>query len=193
MYSITLMDFSYAMHWLGLGETRRRVLMNLHQPLTAKQLARRDSIDRDTCSATLADLTLYELVRCLNPEARRSRLYWLTRLGLRCQRAIRKECGLEPLQHNLPLVDWPLYGWICFSHRGSIVKALTGTMQPSEIKRRAKLDDPSLRMSANNVRDAIYLLLAKGIVMPIRVRGQNHHRYQLTETGRILRELLIAA
>lgn len=187
------MEFNCAMHWLELGDSRRRIIMNLHQPSTAKQLARKHSIDRDACSRTLADLKLYRLVSCLNPAARRSRLYWITRLGLRCQRALRKTCGLDAIEGNLPLIDWSLYGWICFSHRASILTAMQGTMQPPEIKRRARQLDEGLSMSVNNVRDIMRLFLARGITVSVRIRNKTHLRYELSESGKQLRELLLRA
>ena len=56
------------------------VLTAITQPLTANQLARRTQLSRAVCSQVQAELVIYDLVTCLNPLARRSRLYWLTEL-----------------------------------------------------------------------------------------------------------------
>lgn len=64
-------------------------------------------------------------------------------------------------------------------------------MQPSEIKRRARVHDPTLRMSAGNVRDVIKLMLARGIVIKVLRRKRAHPQYGLTEDGLHLRELLV--
>lgn len=44
-------------------------------------------------------------------------------------------------QPGFPRVDWQLYDWICFSHRGAIVRALTRPMQPSAIQKAALFQD----------------------------------------------------
>ncbi|CAG0986007.1 hypothetical protein PHYC_02027 [Phycisphaerales bacterium] len=66
-------------------------------------------------------------------------------------------------------------------------------MQPSEIKRRARRQDSSLRMSAGNVRDVVKLLLARGIVAQVRLRKRAHPMYELTDIGRQLRQALLNA
>lgn len=181
-----------AYRWLGRSRWRKRIVLTMRQPLTAKQLARRLENDRDECSELLSELALHRMVQCLNPEANRSRVYWLTQLGVRCQERLSESEKVPWVRPRIPEIDWSLYGWICFSHRAAIVKTLVRPMQPSEIKRRARMSDPDLRMSANNVRDAMRLLLAKGIVAAVSVRGARHLRYELTGTGSILRDLLMS-
>ena len=66
-------------------------------------------------------------------------------------------------------------------------------MQPTTIKRRAKQQDQKIKMSANNVRDVIRLFLQKEIVKPVKVRKKAHLRYELTESGKQLRQLLAQA
>jgi hypothetical protein len=180
-----------AYQWLIRSRWRKRVVLAMRLPMTAKQLARRLDHDRDECSELLAELALHRMVRCLNPEAQRSRVFWLTSLGIACQKRLSEAAYLPWVAPKIPLIDWSLYGWVCFSHRSAIVRALSRPMQPAEIKRRAKMSYPDLRMSANNVRDAMGLLLAKGIVSPVRIRGQRHLRYELSGIGQVLRELLV--
>jgi hypothetical protein len=187
------MEFEEAYDWLIRSEQRTKLIRHFRQPMTAKQLAMAHQLRSDVCSRILSHLLIYGLVTCLNPWARRSRLYWLTACGQTCQRKLLELRYAKSLHHDLPLIDWSVYGWLCFSHRAAIVKALIRPMQPSEIKRRAKLNDSKLRMSANNVRDAIRLLLAKGVVVPVRMIGKSHMRYALTDTGRIMRDLLVGA
>jgi predicted DNA-binding transcriptional regulator len=66
-------------------------------------------------------------------------------------------------------------------------------LQPAAIKRRARRHDPEIRMSANNVRDVIQVFLRRGIVTSVLERGKTHPRYELTETGRQLQQLLLRA
>lgn len=181
------------LQWLNQSERRVRVMLALRQPSTAKQLAHRLQLSLDTCSYIFWELTRYRLVRCLNPLANRSRLYWLTRFGRELQRQLFVSTGRDPVAHAFPAVDWGLYGWVCHAHRSAIIKALISPMQPPAIKRRAALQDTTLRMSANNVRDVMRLFLAHDIVRPIRVRKKAHLLYELTETGQKLRHLLLAA
>ncbi len=165
----------------------------MHQPLTALQISRRTGLSFDTCRDLIPRLASRGIVRCLNGNARRSRLYWLTQRGKTVQAQL---TGLTP--SNTPdsaigSTDWELYGSVCFSHRSEIIKTLTEPLQPSEIKRRARSRNPDLRMSANNVRNVIRLFLAQGIVRPVRVRKKAHLRYELTELGRTFQALLRSA
>ncbi len=162
--------------------------------MTARQISRHTKITLDTCSLVLKGLAGNGLVTCLNGRARRSRLYWLTQPGKQCQSRLQQEWGLGALTNDFPIVDWELYGWVCFSHRAAVLTALREPMQPSQIKRVARFASPESKMSANNVRDVIKLFLERGIVE--RVPGskkRSHPRYQLTDVGRKLRVLLLRA
>ena len=185
------MQFSEAYHYLIQGERRKQILLQIKQPVTIKQLSKLTSFREDACSYIIWELRIYELVYCLNDQARRSRLYWLTDLGKTCQRKLLAENDLPFLDHNFPNVDWNLYGWVCYSHRSTIIKVLTKPLQPSEIKRKAKFLYPSITMSANNVRDVIKLFLEKGIVTRIYFPGKAHPRYELTHLGKDLQRLLL--
>lgn len=177
----------------NLSERHQRVLASLSQPLTAKQIARGTGLPFDSCRDAVAALARRGMVRCLNPNANKSRLYWLTRQGSACQRVLRAVRGLPRSGSDFPRVDWPLYGWVCFTHRAAVVKSLVQPLQPSAIKRKARSQNDGLRMSANNVRDIIRLFHARGIVAVVRVGRKSHPRYRLTETGEKLRVLLTRA
>ncbi len=181
---------SEAYYWLLQSERRKQLLAQFTQPLTPTQLSYRTGFSIDASSHVLWELSVYGLVRCLNEPARSSRLYWLPDLGIACQIKVRKVMGLPRVAHDFPIVDWHLYGWVCFRHRAAVIRALQAAMQPAEIKRRARVQDPGLRMSANNARDVIRLLLFKEVVEPIAIRKKAHPRYQLTEVGRKLQTLL---
>ena len=185
--------FSEAYHWLVQSERRKQIVREFTQPLTATQLSQRTDLSRDACSHLLWELAIYDLVRCLNEHARRSRVYWLTYLGVGCQHKLNELLHTRPQHHHVPEVDWHLYGWVCFSHRQAIIKALLYPMQPSAIKRRARLQNAKLRMSANNVRDVIRLFLAKDIVKPIHRRRSVHPLYELNDVGIDLQRLLYRA
>ena len=162
----------------------------MNQPLTAQQLSRKTGLSFDVCRDVIPQLAARGLVRCLNDNARRGRLYWLTKLGEACQPGFLEQLGKKPLEHFVPDVGWDLYGWVCFNHRSAIIKVLTEPMQPATIKRKARARDSTLRMSANNVRNIIRLFKARGIVHPVRVRKKAHLRYELTELGKRFQELL---
>lgn len=149
-----------------------KALKYLHRPLTGRQLAQKLDVDIDTTSRLLRRLRKRDLVECLNPEMRRGRVY--------------ARADVDPRR-----VDWSLYGWLSFSHRRAVLKALDRPRQPADVKRRARYLDPDIKMSANNARDVVYEFLEKGIVKPVRVRGKVHKRYELTEVGHELRELML--
>ena len=179
-----------AYEWAERSEKRKSLLLNLKQPMTALQLSKKTKLDQNQCSIILGKLTLCGLVKCLNPTATRSRLYWLTPVGILCQKKLTKDKTLPDIAKDLPDIDWELYGWVCYNHRAAIIKALTEPMQPTVIKRKIKQQNPKIKMSANNVRDIVKLFLQKGIVKPIKVRRKAHLRYELTGLGRKLQGLL---
>ena len=183
-------QLSEAHHHVNNSERRKRVLNSLNQPLTAKQIARKTGLPFDSCRDAVCELAGVGLLRCLNPEANKSRLYWMTRPGMACQRRVRAADGLAPYRYDFPSVNWSLYGWVCFRHRSAIIKALRQPLQPSAIKRKARSQDPTLRMSANNVRDVIREFVKRGIVKPLKVGGEFYVRYTLTKRGKELQELL---
>ena len=184
------MQLSEAYHWLLQGQRRKTILIGLKQPMTARQLGRLAEMSTDSCAYALWELSVYRLVRCVNPMACSSRLYWLTPLGVACQRKLHRSHGLEPREHEFPIVDWALYGWVCFRHRAAVIGALVEPLQPAAIRRKATAQNPQLRMSANNTRDVIRLFLARGIVRAVPGRPGRHPRYELTDVGRKLQLLL---
>ena len=120
-------------------------------------------------------------------------MYWLTQLGMECSRKLRGDSGLPSLKYDVPSVNWELYGAVCFSHRSAVLKALGNPLQPAAIKRMALRQNPKARISANNVRDVIRLFEQRGVVRKVWVKGRSHPRYELTDTGKALRLLLLRA
>lgn len=165
--------------------------MTIAQPLTGKQISKRTGIPMDTCSYVVAKLVGRGMLTCLNTQARNSRLYWLTGPGSQCRKMLHRDLELAYEEYDLPEADWPLYGWICFSHRSIVTKTLTIPMQPSEIRRMIRNKNRKTKISANNIRDVIRLLLEKGIVQKVNVRKKAHPRYELTGPGNQFRELLV--
>ena len=165
--------------------------MTIAQPLTGKQIGRRTGIPIDTCSYVVAKLVTKGLLTCLNPEARNSRLYWLTDRGIQCRKKLHQNLGQAYEEYDLPNIDWSLYGWTCYSHRSIVIKTLTAPMQPSEIKRAIRKRKAGMKISANNIRDVVKLLLEKGIVQKVYTRKKAHPRYELTDSGSQFIELLM--
>jgi len=159
-----------AAQWLEKSKKRKQLLLGLKQPMTALQLSKQTGINLDQCSSLLGQLVLCNLVKCLNPSVKRSRIYWLTPVGILCQKKLSKDKSLPNFAKNLSDVNWELYGWICFNHRAAIIKALTKPMQPATIARRATQHNPRIKMSANNTRDVMRLFRQKGLVRPVMVR-----------------------
>lgn len=190
------MQTSDVYKWIIERKNRRIVLLSLRQPMTAKQVGRRSGLSLDAVSHLLRRMATKALVVCVNPEARCSRLYRVTDRGRRCQDRIRRDLALpryaQPIS-DCDGIDWDLYGWICFNHRTVVMRTLTQPMQPSEIKRIIRTRKPHIKISANNIRDVMRLLLSKGIVRPVKVRRKAHLRYELTELGCQLQRLLIRA
>jgi len=179
--------------WIKKEEGRKKILTTLKVPLTAKQLTRKTGIPEDTCSYTIAKFANKGLFVCLNPNARNSRLYWLTESGRQQQEKLCQDLSLPYEKYDLPDMNWDTYGWLCYNHRSIVISTLTKPMQPSEIKRVLRVHKPLAKISANNIRDIIKLFSTKQIVQPVKIRKKAHPRYELTDSGRKMQQLLIKA
>lgn len=185
---------SRAYQWLIHNRNRTRILCTLTQPLTATQLATRLSINDSTCMSVIGDLTGVGLCTCLNPRATKSRLFFPTEAGSRLQTRVRRLFRLPTEKPSIPAeVDWDRYGFTCFSHRAAIVQTLSQPLAAAEIKRRIRKRDPSVRISANNIRDALKLLESRQIVMRVQVGKRRHPSFALTPVGHPFPDLLHAA
>lgn len=179
--------------WLTERNNRRKFLQAFGQPLTSRQISKKTGIPQGTCSYLITRLVDLGVLICLNPTAHTSRLYWLTRDGHGCRKKLDRMVGQSYQEPVWPDMDWHLYGWVCYSHRSAVIKALTVPMQPSEIKRVLRQQQSRLKISANNIRDIISLFRNKGIVQPVKARKKVFLRYELTGLGIKLRRLLIQA
>lgn len=169
----------------------RKILLGFNQPLTTKQIIVKTGIPEDTCENIVAKLAKRDLITCLNSSAGKGRLYWLTELGKKYQMVLCWQSNISYKECILPDIDWQLYGWVCFNHRSAIIKILTAPMQPSKIKQILRIQKPNLKISANNIRDVIRLFLDKKIVRSVKIKNKGHLRYELTDLGQTLRQLLV--
>lgn len=166
----------------------REILLRMAQPMTATQLAGRLSQSLDACSGALRTLQQRNLIRCLNPQANKSRLYWWTPSGLEQQAEL---AGSSLPAHDLPDLDWSLYGSICFRQRSEVIRTLSTPMLPAKIKRLASFRKSALKLSSNNVRDVLRYLEQHGIVRRIPLPKKKHPGYELTPVGEHFRRLLL--
>jgi hypothetical protein len=149
-----------------------RALALLTRPLTVRQLAAKLAYPLDETTELLRRLRHGGRVRCLNPDARRGRVYTST------------------TNTNDSAVDWSLYGWVCFHQRRAVLEALDEARSPAAIKRRARFLHPGIRLSANNVRDIIREFREHDLVRPVAARGRAHPAYALSPTGAVLQRLV---
>ena len=168
------------------------LLAEFTQPLTTAQLAFRTRMKTNRCNDIVRTMAAQGLISCLNPLARRSRVYWLTARGLKR----REPLAPRPLDRTFPAdieeIDWDLYGWLCYSHRSAVLKALEKPLNAASVKRAARFRDPEIRMSANNARDVLRLFLRKGVT----TRANSplcRPVYELTDQGETFQTLLLRA
>ncbi len=167
---------------------RQRICLAVTQPMTATQLSGRLDRSLARCSKALLGLKSHKIMKCLNPTARRSRVFWLTTRGKKLLRDLNIKLSSS---YDFPKMDWKLYAKACFSQRSQVIQILEFPMRPSEIRRKAKRLFPGCRMSANNVRDVIRYLTAHGITCPVKLRKTKYPAYKLTKIGLKIRELLL--
>jgi|GEM_PF-1144287 len=176
--------------WVSRSRGRKRVIGHATQPLTGKQLKKRTDISLKRCSEIVRQLKRHGSLKCLNPQANSSRLYWLTDLGRATQHILYRERGRPQPSHFVPQVDWTLYGRICYRHRSTVIRMLREPMQAATLKRKAYFRDPTIRMSSNNVRDVMRFLLKNKIVERLQSKGRSHPLYRLTPLGISYQHLL---
>ena len=187
------MDSDLAYLWLIQSEHRKNILSRFDQSLTPTQISKRIDIGLDATLQLLWGMKLYGVVHRLNEITSNNRLYWLTTLGKRCQAMLREKLSLGPLEYRFPDIPWELYAFACYRHRAAVIKAMRDPMHASEIRRRAVVQNPTLRMSANNVRDVLKPLLRKGIACKFTEPKRTRPKYVLTDLGKTFRELLVRA
>ena len=169
------------------------VLLNLSQPLTATQIAKRTQMARDHVSDVLRELSIYKLCCCCNPESVRGRVFTLTKLGRKCRERLLKKYKLTELPCHTGKVDCSLLGWAVFRHRASVIKILDRPMRAVTARKLAISRDSELRMSSNNARDILKLIVKNGIAKAVEERKQARPIYELTDAGRQLQMLLYQA
>ncbi len=169
------------------------VLLNLSQPLTATQIAKRTQMARDHVSDVVRELGIYKLCYCCNPESVRGRVVTLTKLGRKCRERLLRRYKLTELPCHTGEVDCNLLGWAVFRHRASVIKVLDRPMRAVTARKLAISKDSELRMSSNNARDVLKLVVKNGIAEAVEERKQAHPIYQLTDAGRQVQTLLYQA
>ncbi len=187
------MKLQEAITWLRKERRREKIFCSIRQPITAVQLTKRMGIAKTTISHTLREMSKYQLITCLNPESSKGRLYWFTKLGIRCHKWMSRSHGKNGVSYELPEIDWKLYAWTCFEHRSSIIKVMEVPVSPSDIRRILVRRCSNIRISVNNVHDIIKLFERKGIVKCVMIRKRKRARYVLTKLGQKFQELHIEA
>jgi len=120
---------------------------------------------------------------CITEHRNKNRVFWLTMLGRACLRKLEEQHDLEHADLFFPDVDYRKYSSICYSQRGPLICGMTGLVQPAVLRRQVVRSNPSLKMSANNARDAIKGMLNLGLVEREMPRNGGHPKYKLTPEG----------
>ncbi|PCJ50715.1 MAG: hypothetical protein COA73_18485 [Candidatus Hydrogenedentota bacterium] len=174
--------------WIKQHEQRTTIIQALHQPMTASQLADVSGIAEAICAHVLRAMQKQDIVTCLNPTARRSRVFGLTTEG----RTIRKGMlELHSQDYIAPVIDWDLYGFLCYAHRTAVILALDGAMRPADIKRRILFTQEGVCISCNNIRDLLKELLNYGVVEREIVGKSPFYSYRLTPEGEVYQRMLL--
>ena len=75
-------DILIEMSYVNISQYRTKVMKSLEgEVLMPTQIARNSGIRTNHISKVLSELKAHELVECINPEARKGRLYRLTEKG----------------------------------------------------------------------------------------------------------------
>ena len=185
--------FDKVLSWVRQSGRRQGVVAVLDQPLTASQIATRVGLSLKHASFVLGEVLAGQVVQCLNSQASSSRVFWSTELGHRVQNEIRQGFDLPAVSVQFPLVDWYLYGMVCFSHRAAVLRTMGRPMRATEIRRRGKLANPEQRMNSSNVRDVLGVFRRHQLVVPLQKRRRGHPSWVPSEVGKSIQKLLTGA
>lgn len=147
-------------------------------------------LEKDNSKEVVRELRTYGLVYCLTPQARRSRLYWLTPLGIQCCNALRIESGLPAQRMQLPSVSWDAYAFTCFAHRSAILRNLHTPSRVAALREGILFAEPGIKLSDHALRDCLHALEDQGLVTK---ETLPHLLYDLTPLGKELQHLHIQA
>jgi predicted transcriptional regulator len=176
--------------WLLQGIRRQSILLSMNQPLTISQLSRRTGIGFWICDRLVGQLARRGLLMCITEHRNKNRVFWLTLLGRACLRELEKRHEIEEAKFFFPDIDYRKYSSVCYSQRGPLLRGLKTPEQPVHLRKKVIRLDPSLRMSANNARDAIKAMLTLGLVEKDEPRKRGHAKYRLTDEGGDVQMLL---
>ncbi len=158
------------------------LLAHLHRPATAKQLARRLDLPVERCSKAFRRLAAKGFVYCMNPLSLGNRFYWLTVAGSATRNLLVPPHMRRPVLARVPNVDWELYASVCYRQRSAVLKSLQKPGHLAEIARRAKQQNPGLRLSASNAHAVVQYFRQRGLARTTETSG--HGRVELTNLGR---------
>ncbi len=179
--------------WILKEPLCAKIIAAASQPLTSRQISKKTGIPQYICSYQISKLVRNNLLYCLNSSAGNSRLYFPTKICQTYRKLVCDHLNLAYTEVYLPDIDWDIYGRLCFNHRTAVIKTLDEPMQPSQIKRLLRIQRPNIKISANNIRDIIKHFLKSNVVSPVQVKKKMHLRYELTETGKQYKQLLMLA
>ena len=178
-------------YWLNENKIAKKILCNLKTPMTGRQLSQILKIDLNVCGHILRSFRKRGLAYCCNPQAKISRLYYLTLDGKVCLSKFSDSGNSNFVSENIYDFDWETFGWVCFSRRASILKVLNEPMNSPTIRRRILSNNYTSSIGEGNIRDVIREFLKKGIVKKVWIRKRVHPRYELTDLGKKLQSLLM--
>ena len=172
-------------------ELIRELLLNLRQPVTLKQWSRMSGIVFTQCRNLFVTARRRGLLRCINADAVRQRLYFFTSRGLKERRQLGASESADLPELDVPPIDWHLYANCCHAHRSAVIRTIDQeSLRASFIRRLAVRHDPRLKMSTANTRDVLYWLV-KHRVVQFEMLGKRPRRfYQLTDLGQDFKRLL---
>lgn len=186
------MVIAIAQSWLQRGIRRQRLLLSMNQPLTASQLVKKTGIGFWTCRRLIGEMARMGMLMCMTEHRNKNRVFWLTLLGRECFRRLEIKNVGRKTTFFYPDVDYRKYSMVCFSHRGHLIRGFDGPCQPAHLRRKVVRLNPSLRMSANNARDAVKDMVKIGLVLRHGQR-RGYPRYELTPEGASIQKLLLKA
>lgn len=154
----------------------RQLLMSFSTPKTPRQIERELNIQKLKTKPLLEK----KLLSCLNPDAKKGRLYMLTE-------AYRNLLNL-PNNNKNPEIDWDLIGWVLASPKQRYV--IMKTVAMDNVKRTSE----NIRFRAFNLNPCLSRISTKNILIELinknlvntEIKDDMRRYYWIGEKGRIL-------
>lgn len=185
-----------------LKSSEKKLILCFYKPLNPSELIKSSGINNNIVNCALRKLFRKNIVKCFNPESKTGRIYGLTDKGKVLRKELLKSTDFKEPYHDYYIepsgIDWKLYGWITAGKgkreylkiMNDYSKIRDGIFKASQIFTKFRYQGIK-STPRTEVYRAIKQFVKNGLLIRI-PEGKRGVRFELTERGKIIGQLLFA-